>query len=101
DAAEQIDVIRAVIAPATAALHRLDLGKPGFPEPQHMLRDVEFLGDLANGSERIRRLVQNHVPFRSQLRLSQSALLSAAPASPLPLPLIRCFKIAEGLNTIT
>src|SRR5258708_1633321 len=58
DAFEQIDVVRAVIAPAAAALHRLDLGEPRLPKPQYVLWDVEVVGDLADGSERIRRLVQ-------------------------------------------
>ena len=39
----QIDIVRAVIAAAAAALHRLDLGETGFPEAQHMLRQVEIL----------------------------------------------------------
>src|SRR5436305_2136273 len=43
NAAQQIDIVRPVVAPAAAALERLDLLKPGFPEPQHMLRQVEFV----------------------------------------------------------
>ena len=40
DTAEQVDIIGPIIPPATAALHRLDLGKTSFPEPQHVLRQV-------------------------------------------------------------
>ena len=65
DAPKQIDIVRAIIAPAAAALHRLDLGEPRFPEPQHVLRNVEIAGDLADGSERIRRLVQMPAPVQS------------------------------------
>ena len=32
------------------ALHRPDLRKAGFPEAQHMLGQVELLGDLADGA---------------------------------------------------
>ena len=63
NAPEQIDIVRAVVAAAPAPLHRLDLGEPGLPEPQHMLGDVEVVGDLADGSERIRRLVQMPAPL--------------------------------------
>ena len=66
DAAQQIDIVRAIIAPAAAALHRLDLGEPRLPEPQHMLGDVEIVGDLADGSECIRRLVQMPAPFSAR-----------------------------------
>src|SRR3984893_16785963 len=62
DAPEQVDIVRAVVAPAAAPLHRLDLGAPGLPEPQHVLGDVEVGGDLADGPERIRRLVQMPAP---------------------------------------
>src|SRR5258708_1968998 len=50
-------------AAAAAALHRLDLGEAGFPEAQHVLGNVEFISDLADGTERIRRLVQMPAPF--------------------------------------
>src|SRR5438093_3492182 len=53
---QQIDVVGPIIAPAAAAFHRLDLGEPGLPETQHVLRQVEFVGDFADGAERVRRL---------------------------------------------
>src|SRR5882724_9104319 len=78
NAPEQIDIVRAVVAAAPAPLHRLDLGEPGLPEPQHMLGDVEVVGDLADGSERIRRLVQMLAPLvvAPVERMIQSALPS-------------------------
>src|ERR1051326_6335240 len=51
DAAEKIDVLRAVVTPPAAALHRLDLSKSRFPEPQHMLRQVQIVRDFADGSK--------------------------------------------------
>src|ERR1700733_6372660 len=98
DAPEQIDIIGAVVATAAAALHRLDLGKPCLPEPQDVLGNVEVVGDLANGSERIRRLVQMLAPLVAPVEGIQSAV----PSPLLALwPLIRCFRMADGLNTIT
>jgi hypothetical protein len=65
DTLEQIDVVGAVITPPAASLHRLDLGEPRLPEPQHVLGDVEFFSDFADGAERIRRLVQMPAPLNS------------------------------------
>ena len=65
DALEQIDVVGAILTPAPAPLHRLDLGEPGLPEPQDVLGNIEIVSDLADGSERIRRLVQGLLPYRS------------------------------------
>src|SRR4051794_17548433 len=62
DALEQIDVVGAVIAPPAAALHRLDLGEPRLPKTQNVLWDIEIVSDLADGTERIRRLVQMPAP---------------------------------------
>jgi hypothetical protein len=58
DPSEQIDIVGAVVAAAAAALHRLDLGEPRLPKPQYVLGNIEIVSDLADGSERIRRLVQ-------------------------------------------
>ena len=100
DAPEQVDIIGAVVAPAAAALHRLDLGEPRLPEPQDVLGNVEIVGDLADGSERIRRLVQMPAPV---MVAPLNELFSRRWPSPLLalLPLIRCFRMADGLNTIT
>ncbi len=63
DATQQIDIVGAIVAAPAAALHRLDLGEAGFPEAQHVLRDVEIVGDLADGPECIGGLVQMPHPF--------------------------------------
>src|SRR6185312_7568459 len=52
DAAQQVDVVRPIVAPATAALHRLDLVETRFPESQNVLRQIELVGDLADGAKR-------------------------------------------------
>ena len=54
---QQVDVVGPVVAPAAAALQRLDLGEAGLPEAQHVLRQVEVVGDLADGAEGVRALV--------------------------------------------
>ncbi|AOZ69741.1 hypothetical protein LPB142_10765 [Rhodobacter xanthinilyticus] len=51
DAAEEHDIIGAVIAPPARALHRLDLGKAAFPESQHMGGRFQQVGDLGNRAE--------------------------------------------------
>src|SRR5581483_1126324 len=63
NAAQQIDVVTPVITPAAAALHRLDLRKPAFPEPQHVLRHVDLFGDFADGAESVGRFVQGITPL--------------------------------------
>src|SRR5262249_21749742 len=55
---EKIDIVRPVIAAAAAPLHRLDLRETRFPEPQHVLGNVQVVSDFADGAECIRRLVQ-------------------------------------------
>ena len=59
--AQKIDILRAIIAPAAAALHRLDVGKAALPEPQHMLRQIELVCDLADRPECVGRLVQSRL----------------------------------------
>src|SRR5215813_2058781 len=92
DAAQKIEVVRAIIAPPAAALHRPDLTEAAFPEPQHVLRNVELLRHFADGPECVRCLVHRRfAPLRRELRYfraSESALM-------------RCLRIADGLNTIT
>jgi hypothetical protein len=46
DLPEQVDVLGPVIAASTSAFERLDLRKFGFPEPEHMRRQFEFLRNL-------------------------------------------------------
>src|SRR4029453_11427744 len=56
DAAQEVDVLRPVIPPPAAALERTDLAELAFPEPQHVLRHIEFGGDFADGAKRLCRL---------------------------------------------
>ena len=63
DAAQQIDVVGPVIAAAAAALHRLDLLEAGFPEAQHVLRQVEIVRDFADRPECVGRLFHHRLPF--------------------------------------
>jgi hypothetical protein len=51
NAFEEIDVVGPIIAATAAALQRLHLREPRFPKTKHVLRDVEILGHLADGSE--------------------------------------------------
>ena len=64
DAAQQIDVVGPVVAPAAAALHRLDLLEARFPEAQHVLRQVEIVRDFADGPECVGRLFRHGLPSR-------------------------------------
>src|SRR5919197_599133 len=61
DAAQEIEVVGAVVAASAAALHRLDLAEAAFPEPQHVLRNVELLRDLTDGAECFRRFVHRRL----------------------------------------
>ena len=54
---EEPDVLGAIVAPTAAALDRLHLDEAGLPEPQHVRRNVQRLGDLAYGAEGFGRLV--------------------------------------------
>jgi len=69
-AAQQIDVLRAVVTAPASPLHGLDLWKPAFPKTQDVLRDVEFVGDFTNGAESVWRFFHGPVPlcpFASEL----------------------------------
>ena len=57
NAAQQIHIVGTVIAPAAAALHRLDFAETAFPKPQHVLRQIEFVRDFTDGAKCVRRLV--------------------------------------------
>ena len=56
NAAEQRDIVRAVVAPPAAPLERLHLRKLGLPESENVLRNIERLRHFADGSKRTRRL---------------------------------------------
>ena len=92
NAAQKIEVVRAIVAAPAAALHRLDLAEAAFPEPQHMLRNVELRRHFADGPECVRCLVQRRsAPLGHALRYFR----------PLASELMRCLRIADGLNTMT
>jgi hypothetical protein len=57
-AAQQVDVVGTVVAPAAAALERADLGEAALPEAQYVLRDADLLSNFADGAERVRRFFQ-------------------------------------------
>lgn len=54
NAAQKVDIVRTIIAPAAAAFQRADLSKSGFPETQDVLRQIEVVGDLADRAEGVR-----------------------------------------------
>ena len=55
--AQEIEVLRPVIAAPTAALHRPDLMEAAFPEPQHVLRKLELLRHFADRAKCARCLL--------------------------------------------
>src|SRR4029079_379666 len=61
-----------------------------FPEAQHMLRYIEVVGDLADGAKGVRRFIQGP---------GSPGYSEASPFSAWPL--MRCLRIADGLNTMT
>src|SRR5262249_16429575 len=97
NAAQQVDVVGTIVAAAAAAFHRPDLWKTTLPESQHMLRDAEIVGDLTDSTEGLGGFFQGPLPSAT----SPWIIHSAPPAAP-PVPLLmRCLRIADGLNTIT
>src|ERR1044072_5601580 len=48
DAAQKVDGVGSVIAAAARALQRPDLVEAGFPESQHVLRQVEIVRDFTD-----------------------------------------------------
>src|SRR5215475_10107353 len=68
DAAQEIHIIRSVVAAPAATFHWPDLGESAFPEPQHVLRDIEIACHLADGAESVRRLFQEPPPLLRVLR---------------------------------
>src|SRR3954452_25486597 len=66
NAAQHADIVGTVVPPPATALHRLDFAESAFPESQHVLRDLELGRHFADGAERVRRFVQNHVALSSR-----------------------------------
>src|ERR1700730_2752345 len=92
DAAQKMEVVRSIVAASPAALHRPDLAEAAFPEAQHMLRNVELLRHFADGPECVRCLVHRRsAPSAGELRYFRASESE----------LMRCLRIADGLNTIT
>src|SRR6185503_20638479 len=60
DASQEVDIVGPIIASTATALQRFDLAEPRLPEAQDMLRQVEVICDLANGTEGVRPFL--HVP---------------------------------------
>ena len=56
-------IVGPIVAPATAALQRLNLRELGLPEPQDVLRYVQLVGDLADRAEGVGSLLPaGHAP---------------------------------------
>ena len=72
-----------VVAAAAAALHRLDLVETGFPEAQHMLRQIEIFCDLADGAESVGALVHGRI-LTGMDRCARSAVQHASPPNCRP-----------------
>src|SRR5579863_1569509 len=96
NAAQEIDVFGTIEASSSAPLHRSDLRESAFPETQHMLRHIDLVGNFANGAECPRRLVHWPVPAKISAHSRHYGV-----ACPSASELIRCLRIADGLNTIT
>src|SRR5207245_2659267 len=116
----ELDIVGPVIAAAAAAFQRLDLGKARLPEAQHVLRQIEILGDFADRPECFGAFRQSGWsppgPGRacgaprlfswSRSRLGRSSPLAPySPAGSAPLAtsaaLILCLRTLLGLKTIT
>src|SRR6185312_5421787 len=102
DATQQLDVIRPIIATAAAPLHRIDIAEARLPETQYVLRQIELVRNLADGTKCVGRLA---IQSDTSLVLELDALLEQtaqdAGACSSPPPFMRCLRIADGLNTIT
>src|SRR4029077_18379281 len=102
NSAQKIDVIGAIVTPAATALHRFDFVEAAFPKAQHVLRRIEFVCHFTDGTKCVWRLVvqSDLTPlwiFTLLLKQTRESQASSATAWPL----IRCLRIADGLNTIT
>src|SRR6266436_7263832 len=73
NAAQEIEIVRPVIAATAATLHRPDLAEATFPEPQYMLRNLKLLRHFADGPECARCLLHR----RSAPRLWRRYFLQA------------------------
>src|SRR5690348_11797902 len=89
DTAQEVDVVGPVIAASATAFHRTDMGETALPKPQNVLRHVDLIGDFADGAKSVRRFFQVQRPR------------AHGASAPSVSELMRCLRIADGLNTIT
>src|SRR4029077_13467760 len=89
DNAPQIDVVGPIITATAATLHRPYLRETAFPKTEHVLRHVDFVGIFADRPARIWRFLDN------RHRRAHCASARVVPE------LMRCLRIAEGLNPMT
>src|SRR5690606_2854856 len=71
NAPDEVDILGTIVAPATAALQRLDLREPRLPEPKHVLWKVQIFRHFANCAECVRAFFHIHA-LLAQLRLNAS-----------------------------
>ena len=85
NAAQQVDVIGAVVTASTAAFHRLDLREARFPKSQHMLRKIEVLSNFTYRSECIWTLAQDtHLTRVNNSAAVENSNEILSPGHPLP-----------------
>ena len=96
DRAQEFDVVGPIVAPAAAALERLDLRKSCFPEAQHVLRQLHVFGDFADRAESFGALVHGVSLASPRPRSPSAGALTSAGSA-----LIRDFNTLDGLKTIT
>jgi hypothetical protein len=53
NAAQQIDIVGAVVAPAAPSLEWLDLRETRLPKPEHVLWQVQLARNFTDRSERV------------------------------------------------
>jgi hypothetical protein len=63
DAAQEIDILRAVKSAPATALHGADLRESALPEAQHMLGHMEGFSDFADRAKGFRGLFRSKCDF--------------------------------------
>ena len=102
DPAQKVDILRPIVAPAAAPLERTHLAELAFPEPQNVLRHIQFGRDFADRAKCLRRLL--NPPFGG-LNRNGHVLTPTLPRYPLAAspgaPLIRDFRTFDARKTRT
>ncbi len=98
DLAQQVDVLGPVVAATAAAFQRPDLRELALPEPEHVLGHVEIVGDLADGTERRRRLLR---PDAKLARHGRRQVREQRLAHPEALAVTRSLSACEARKTRT